>query len=186
MKWSKYITVFVICTLLAIVVYSINMYIGVNKEIEEKRVKYESEKNRNDKVQKESDSKINILTAETFTLNEKLHKLRKGIDISGIKIKELREIIKAKPKWRIVYEDRIEYVILPSIDFELKLKEIKILNKLVNKWKLTAKEWQARYISERTTHEKAVEYIKVLVKKKKRSIWLYGVVGILGIIVLIK
>ena len=179
MKLLKYIKEILILLLIIFVTYGIIEHLRVGKEMKEAKDKYNNAKEINGQKQEQSKEKIATLKAEIDILNKELWILRGQKSVVKIETKW-------RTKWKTKYVDKIEYVTLPVKTFTLQIKEIKVLEQLVSKWKLTAEEWQKRYNFEVIAHESCQDYVRVLEKSKKTPKWVYAVMAVLGILVVVK
>ncbi len=179
MKLLKYIKEILILLLIVLVTYGIIEHLKVGKEMKEAKDKYNNAKKINVYNQNKSKEKIATLTDEIDILNKELWVLRGQKSVVRIETKW-------RTKWKTKYVDKIEYVTLPVKTFTLQVKEIKVLEQLVSKWKLTAEEWEKRYNFEVIAHESCQEYVQVLEKKKRTPKWVYAVMAVLGILVVVK
>ena len=175
----KYISNIIILLLIVLVTYGIVEHLKTTKEIKEAKETYDKAKETNDVEQEQSKEKIAVLRIEIDELNTELRLLRGKKSL-------VRVETKWRTKWKTKYVDKVEYVTLPVKTFTLQIKEIKVLEQLVSKWKLTAEEWQKRYNFEVIAHESCQDYVIVLEKTKRTPKWVYVALTILATLVIIK
>lgn len=125
---------------------------------------YEESQRQNDILQKDSSKKISQYRTDISNLKYELGVVRGTVKEVEVIKREIK--YKWRTKWKTKIVKEIEYVTLPTKDFELKLKEIEILEDLVKKWSLTSYEFEKKYLSEKTAHKATKDDRKKQIKKK--------------------
>ena len=179
----KKIREILLIVLLILVIVLIFRLVGINAELKVVEENYTNAKEKNEKTQAKSNTKIKTYRFEIKQLNQKIRLLESEARVAEV-------VIKWKTRWKTKYKiktvDKIEYVTVPVQDFSLCLEKVELLEQLVSKWKLSALEWEKKYMSEKVLNDNANVYIKELKKTNNKKKWTSAGIGIvLGVLLTI-